>query len=180
MSDGNDDQRAFRNALGRFATGVTIITTRGPDGKPEGLTANSFSSLSLDPPLVLWSLAKAANSRAAFESCEHFAINVLASHQRSLSHRFATPAEDKFAGVDWSEGIGGAPVIADCIARFECRNLARHEGGDHVIFVGRVEQFENTEGTPLLYFGGRYAAAASHPDDRGGPASDDAFADLLM
>lgn len=167
MDSGEFDQREFRNALGRFATGVTVITTLGADGKPEGLTANSFSALSLDPPLVLWSLDKGSFLLPIFERCECFTINVLAAGQRSLSDRFARAGTDKFAGVPWKAGLGGTPVIDGCLAHFECHAEARHEGGDHVIYVGRVARFSYGGGEPLLFAAGRYGVPAPHPADAG-------------
>lgn len=174
------DQRDFRDALGRFATGITVITAKGPKGKPEGLTANSFSAVSLEPPLILWCLGKQATSRQAFEACSHFTVNVLEAGQRALSHRFATPAEDKFAGLDWSPGLGGAPVFPDCLARFECRNTHCHDGGDHLILIGRVERYSHRRGAPLLFNAGKYGIAAAHPDDHGGAADSSDFEDLLL
>ena len=141
--------------------------------------ANSFGALSLDPPLVLWCLAKSAPSVPAFESSTYFAINVLGAGQRELSHRFATPAEDKFAGVAWSEGLGGAPLFDGCLARFECRHERSFDGGDHLIFVGMVERFAHGDGEPLLFVAGRYGAATGHPDDRGEVVASDDFADLF-
>jgi flavin reductase (DIM6/NTAB) family NADH-FMN oxidoreductase RutF len=150
------DQRALRDALGQFATGVTIITACTPHGERVGLTANSFSSVSLDPPLVLWSLSLYSPSLAAFQHSSHFAVHVLAAQQEALSQRFATSGIDRFKGLDAAEGLGGAPLIDGCVARFECRNEVRHAGGDHMIFVGRVERFDHFGGEPLLFHGGRY------------------------
>lgn len=147
----------FRNALGMFATGVTIVTTRAADGSPIGLTANSFNSVSLDPPLVLWSLSKAAASMAAFRDGTHYAINVLASDQKALAERFAARGTDRWSGVDSVPGAGGAPLIAGAAATFECFNRSRYEEGDHVIFVGEVERCNWREGaSPLLFHGGRF------------------------
>ena len=174
------DARDFRDALGRFATGITVITALGSDGVPAGLTANSFSAVSLDPPMILWCLGKHAASRPVFESCTHFAVNVLDSGQRALSHRFATPAEDKFAGLDWSRGLGGAPVFPDCLARFECRNTQCYDGGDHLIVLGTVERYRHRPGAPLLFNAGRYGTAAPHPDDHGDATDSADFADLLL
>lgn len=174
------EERDFRNALGRFATGITVITTLGPNGKPEGLTANSFSAVSLSPPLVLWCLGKHAASLAAFRDCSYFAINILESGQRALSHRFATPAEDKFAGLDWVAGIAGIPVLTGSLARFECRNAEQYDGGDHTIFIGAVERYSHTDGDPLLFNAGKYATAAPHPDDHGKSVPSNDFADLLL
>jgi flavin reductase (DIM6/NTAB) family NADH-FMN oxidoreductase RutF len=174
------DQRDFRNALGRFATGIAVITTQGPDGKPVGLTANSFSAVSLEPPLILWCLGKSAASLPAFRDCGHFAVNILEVGQRALSHRFATPAKDKFAGLAWDAGLGGAPVFSGSLARFECRNVEQHDGGDHVIFVGRVERYSHADGSPLLFNAGKYGTAAAHPDDGVEPVESSDFADLLL
>ena len=180
MKANNIDRRRFRDALGRFATGITVITTRGANGKPEGLTANSFAALSLDPPLVLWCLAKSAPSVSAFEGSAYFAINVLGAGQRELSHRFATPAEDKFAGVAWSKGLGGAPLFEGCLARFECRHDRCLDGGDHLIFVGMVERFAHAGGDPLLFVAGKYGAATGHSDDHGETVASDDFAEFLV
>lgn len=147
----------FRAALGRFATGVTIITARTPDGVPIGLTANSFNSVSLAPPLVLWSLALRAGSLPIFCAASHYAIHVLAADQRALAERFATRGADRFAGLPERSGVGGVPLIEGCAAVFECRNRSRHEEGDHVIFVGEVEHCSaQADAQPLIFHGGRY------------------------
>lgn len=147
----------FRAALGMFATGVTIVTARGADGEPVGLTANSFNSVSLAPPLVLWSLARSAGSMPAFERGSHYAINILAAEQHALAVRFASKAVDRFKDLAFREGAGGAPIIEGAAAVFECFNRSRYEEGDHVIFVGEVEHCERREGAqPLIYHGGRY------------------------
>lgn len=147
----------FRAALGMFATGVTIVTARGPDGAPVGLTANSFNSVSLTPPLVLWSLSRRAGSMAAFSTGSHYAINILAADQHALAERFASKAVDRFAGVAWHEGTAGAPVIDGAVAVFECFNRSRYDEGDHVIFVGEVERCAHRAGAqPLIFHGGRY------------------------
>ena len=147
----------FRSALGTFATGVTIVTARGADGGLVGLTANSFNSVSLEPPLVLWSLARSAGSMPAFERGSHYAINILAADQHALAERFASKALDRFADLGFREGSGGAPIIDGAAAVFECFNRSRYEEGDHVIFVGEVEHCERREGAqPLIYHGGRY------------------------
>ena len=151
------DRRAFRNALGCFATGVTVVTTVTGDGDPIGLTANSFSSVSLDPPLVLWSLARSAASMAALSTGSHYAINILASNQKDLAERFATKDVDRWADVAFTEGLGGAPVLAGVAASFECFNRSRYDEGDHVIFVGEVERCMHSPGaSPLLFHGGRF------------------------
>ena len=149
--------QALRAALGRFATGVTIITCLDGRGEAVGLTANSFASLSLDPPLVLWSLRKASGSRPAFEAARHFAINVLAETQVDLSRRFASAAvPDKFAEGAWAPGLGGVPVLAGCAAVFECQAEACHDIGDHLLFIGRVLRLADLAVPPLLFQGGHY------------------------
>ncbi len=146
----------LRAALGRFATGVTIITCAGPGGAPVGLTANSFSALSLDPPLVLWSLRQASGSLAAFDASPHFAVNVLAESQVDLSRRFASSQADKFAEGAWGAGLGGAPVLSGCAAVFECEVASRQVAGDHVLFIGRVLRLADLSVAPLLFQGGHY------------------------
>ena len=150
------EPKALRNALGAFATGVTIVTTRGPADTDIGLTANSFSSVSLDPPMVLWSLAKTSGSIEAFRSAGHFAVHVLAANQDDLSGRFATRGIDKFAGLTLERGPGNVPLLNGCTARFECRTAFQYEGGDHVIFVGEVMNLTHSERPPLIFHGGRY------------------------
>jgi flavin reductase (DIM6/NTAB) family NADH-FMN oxidoreductase RutF len=147
----------FRAALGMFATGVTVVTGRDANGTRIGLTANSFNSVSLSPPLVLWSLARAAGSMPAFSRGSHYAINILSADQRELAERFASKSVDRFAGLVLREGSGGAPIIEGAAAVFECFNRSRYEEGDHVIFVGEVERCEHREGAlPLIFHGGRY------------------------
>ena len=147
----------FRAALGMFATGVTIVTARGADGAPVGLTANSFNSVSLLPPLVLWSLARTAGSMPDFERGSHYAINILAAEQHALAERFASKTLDRFADVAFSEGVGGAPILDGAAAVFECFNRSQYEEGDHVIFVGEVERCSWRAGVaPLIFHGGRY------------------------
>jgi flavin reductase (DIM6/NTAB) family NADH-FMN oxidoreductase RutF len=150
------DPRDFRNALGTYATGVTIITAAGADGKPYGLTCNSFASVSLNPPLVLWSLGMFSQGLSIFQNASHFAVNVLGASQQPLSKRFATSSEDKFAGVKWTPGLGNAPVLADSVANFQCRAADRYYGGDHVIFLGAVEAYAYTRQEPLLFARGGY------------------------
>ncbi|MCK0508162.1 flavin reductase family protein [Aromatoleum anaerobium] len=157
------DPQAFRAALGTFTTGVTIITTRAEDGSPIGITANSFNSVSLNPPLVLWSLAKNARSLSAFSGNPHWNVHVLSAEQESMSGRFASQGGDKFAGVALDEGISDAPLLQDCTARFQCRTAFSYEGGDHVIFVGEVRAYDRTDLPPLVYQGGQYALAARKP-----------------
>ena len=146
----------FRSALGMFATGVTIVTARTAEGRLIGLTANSFNSVSLDPPLVLWSLGLESPSLAIFESCSHYAVNVLAADQIEFSQRFSQSLSDRFAGIEWQAGAGDAPILPGCCAWFECRNEMRYPGGDHLILVGHVESFRRQEKSPLIFHGGRY------------------------
>ena len=150
------DSRALRTALGRFGTGVTIITTVDAQGERVGLTANSFNSLSLDPPLVLWSLRRNSPRLDAFAAHPHFAINVLSEAQVDLSRRFASAAEDRFAEGQWAAGTGGAPVLAGCVAVFECERVAQHDAGDHVLFIGRVLALSEAPLPPLLFQAGHY------------------------
>lgn len=151
------DARQFRAALGLFATGVCIVTARAADGTLVGLTANSFNSVSLSPPLVLWSLAQRAGSMPVFSRGSHYAIHILAAEQKALAQRFATRDIDRFAGVAWSEGTAGVPVLQGCAAVFECANRSQYEEGDHVIFVGEVERCRVTpQAHPLIFHGGRY------------------------
>ncbi|HJV27679.1 MAG TPA: flavin reductase [Aromatoleum sp.] len=159
------DRQSFRAALGTFTTGVTIVTTRAGDGSAVGITANSFNSVSLEPPLVLWSLAKNARSLAAFESAGQWNVHVLSAQQEALSGRFARQGEDKFAGIELDEGVGSAPLLRDCTARFQCRTASSYDGGDHVIFVGEVLAYDRSEHPPLVFQGGQYALAARKPRD---------------
>lgn len=157
MTQAKTDSRALRNALGRFATGVAIVTAIDPDGQPIGLTVNSFSAVSLDPALVLWCLDNGSHSLEAFRRASHHAINILSVDQRDLSNRFATWPADRFAGLGWQAGINGVPVFPGCCAIFEVANETAHEGGDHTIFIGRVEKFAETPAlAPLLFHAGTY------------------------
>ncbi|GAB4401653.1 MAG: flavin reductase family protein [Rhodoferax sp.] len=147
----------FRAALGQFATGVTIVTACLPSGQRVGLTANSFNSVSLTPPLVLWSLAQASSTLALFREVSHYAINVLAADQKPLAQRFAMRDIDRFEGVDFARGQTGALVLDDAVAVFECFNRSRYAEGDHVIFVGEVEHCRHRPGVaPLVYHAGRF------------------------
>jgi 3-hydroxy-9,10-secoandrosta-1,3,5(10)-triene-9,17-dione monooxygenase reductase component len=150
------DSRQFRSALGAFTTGVTIVTTVDANGNDIGLTANSFNSVSLDPPLVLWSLANTSLSMPAFMNAEHFAVHILAADQQSLSDRFAKRGVDKFAGLELERGPGGIPLLDGCTARFQCRTAFRYAGGDHEIFVGEVVAFDHSDKRPLVFQGGGY------------------------
>lgn len=168
------DARELRNALGAFTTGVTIVTTRDAAGHDVGLTANSFNSVSLEPPLVLWSLARSSGSRAAFVEAAYFAVHILGARQEALSNLFARRGADKFAGIEVTRGRGGVPLLDGCAARFECRTAYRHEGGDHEIFVGEVLTFEHFEEPPLVFQKGGYAVAVKKPPARPAAESSDA------
>ncbi len=148
--------RVLRAALGRFATGVTIVGCRAIDGGRVGLTANSFSALSLQPALVLWSLRSASPNLQAFTAASHFSVNVLAENQVDLSRRFASPVADKFAEGLWSDGLGGVPVLAGCAAVFECEQVSAQAAGDHVLFIGRVLRVSEAPLTPLVFQSGHY------------------------
>jgi flavin reductase (DIM6/NTAB) family NADH-FMN oxidoreductase RutF len=152
------DARDLRRALGSFATGITVVTARAPDGRIAGVTANSFCSVSLNPPLVLWCLAGSAPSRAVFAHASHFAVHVLAEDQLHLSDRFCKPSRNKFAGLETSEGLGGAPILEGVVALFECSREQRHDAGDHVILVGRVERYHHTSRPPLVFHASGYRA----------------------
>ena len=157
------DPMAFRSALGSFATGVTIVTARDVGGLPVGLTANSFNSVSLDPPMVLWSLSLHSGSLPVFRDAENWAVHILAADQQAMSDRFATPTIDKFAGLKLGDGPEGAPLIEGCVARFGCRARFEYEGGDHAIFLGEVVDFDRREAEPLIYHGGQYGRIMRSP-----------------
>lgn len=157
------DPRDFRSALGTYATGVTIITAASADGKPYGITCNSFASVSLNPPLVLWSLVLYSSSLSVFQNASHFAVNVLGASQQALANRFAKSSDDKFTGVEWTPGLGNAPLLKDSVANFQCRAADRYYGGDHVIFLGAVEAYVYSRREPLLFARGGYGRFL--PDD---------------
>ena len=157
------DTTAFRNALGSFTTGVTIITATAPDGTPVGLTANSFNSVSLDPPMVLWSLAKTSLSIDAFNEAKHWNVHVLSQGQQDLSNTFASRGENKFSEISLDEGVSDAPLIPNCSARFQCRNMVTHDGGDHLIYIGEVLSFDQQTLPPLVFQQGQYAMTARKP-----------------
>jgi flavin reductase (DIM6/NTAB) family NADH-FMN oxidoreductase RutF len=155
------DGRRLRDALGSFVTGIAVGRAGGDDGEFIGLTINSFNSVSLDPPLVLWSLDLTSPNLAAFRAASHYAVNILAADQTDLSQRFATRSVDKFGDLPLCSGHGGAPLLNGCCAWFECANEVQYPGGDHLIFVGRVERFaSDPERAPLLYHAGRYRTLA--------------------
>lgn len=151
-------QRELRDALGRFATGVTVVTTM-TSGGPLGITANSFASLSLDPPLALWSPARKSSRFAAFEAASHFAVHVLAEDQQPIAEHFARIGVG-FDRFGFDPGLGDAPLLRGCAARFECRHAARFDGGDHLICVGEVLRLAESDRPPLLYYRGGYRGLA--------------------
>ena len=179
------EPREFRNALGHFATGVTVITAQSRTGELVGVTANSFNSVSLDPPMVLWSLSKTSRGLPFFLDTEYFCVNVLAADQVSVSNHFAGKKERKFTDIDYEQGVGGAPLLRECAARFQCRTAFTYEGGDHLIFVGEVIAFDHTGKAGLVYHQGKYAVSdihAYHAEEnpmRGGGFVDD-YLDYLL
>ncbi|OLS60710.1 p-hydroxyphenylacetate 3-hydroxylase reductase component [Pseudomonas putida] len=156
------DSRAFRRALGNFATGVTVVTADDGRGNKVGVTANSFNSVSLDPPLILWSLDKRSSSLATFDAASHFAVNILAADQIDLSNNFAKPRDDRFGGIAHQAGAGGAPILSDCSANFQCEKYQMVDGGDHWIMIGKVVAFEDCGRSPLLYHQGAYSMVLPH------------------
>ena len=157
------DSKSFRRALGNFATGVTIMTAQNEKGEKVGVTANSFNSVSLDPPLILWSIDKRSSSYEVFAEATHFAVNVLAADQIDLSNKFARSKDDKYANVDFELGAGQTPVLKECSAVFECERYNIVEGGDHWIIIGRVVNFQDNGRSPLLYHQGAYSSVLPHP-----------------
>jgi flavin reductase (DIM6/NTAB) family NADH-FMN oxidoreductase RutF/DNA-binding IclR family transcriptional regulator len=160
------DSRELRNTLGAFTTGVTVVTTVDSAGKRHGVTANSFSSVSLDPPLILWSQALTSRSYEAFRDAEHFVVNIMADDQVHVSNQFAKSGDDKFAGIPVSEGIGGVPIIDGSAAHFECTKVAAYPGGDHVVYLGRIEKMNRAPRKALAFGEGRYMVTFAH--DLGG------------
>jgi 4-hydroxyphenylacetate 3-hydroxylase, reductase component len=158
---GNAD--GFRRALGHFTTGVTIITASA-NGECAGLTANSFTSVSLDPPLILWAVKKSSTSWPVFAASKAFAVNVLAADQAQLATQFARSATDKYKGVEWTLGPSGAPLLANVTSHFECVRRVEYEGGDHLIVVGEVTRFARYERRPLVFLQGRFSAAIDNAD----------------
>jgi flavin reductase (DIM6/NTAB) family NADH-FMN oxidoreductase RutF len=156
MSLSSLDAASFRRTLGRFATGVTIVTTCDAQGQPQGITVNSFTSVSLDPPLVLFCIGKSSQSLEPFLACNAFTINILAADQEGLSSRFASKQANRFEGTGWSEGANGTPRLPDTLAALECMAVQRIESGDHFILVGQVTLAEYRDAEPLLYFASRY------------------------
>ena len=158
------DARQFRDAMAQFATGVAIICVRAGDGRYVGFTANSFTSVSLDPPLVLWSLARGSASLAAFQTSQRYSVNVLAAAQTDLARRFSRPHADRFAGVGYRMGWAGAPLIDACVAWFECSQHAQHRAGDHVIFIGEVATCERAKGHGLVFQHGHFGTTVPLPE----------------
>ncbi|MEB0039300.1 MULTISPECIES: flavin reductase [unclassified Pseudomonas] len=156
------DQRQLRNVLGTFLTGVTVVTTRDPSGKAFGVTANSFSSVSLDPPLVLWSQSLSSSSYPAFRDSDRFTINILADDQIAISNHFAKSQDDKFSSIAHSNGLGDIPLLVGAAAHLECTKVAAYPGGDHVVFLGRVEGIGESCKRPLAFGSGKYMVAYSH------------------
>jgi len=164
QSQADSNAKSFRHALGCFPTGVAVITTTDAQGQPVGLTCNSFSSVSLEPPLVSWSLRKSSKSIEIFRQTKQFAINVLSHKQDDLSGRFASSSKtmaEKFAAHPYAAGWGSTPVLDDCIANFQCSVFASHDAGDHVIFIGQVEAFEqSSDEDALVFYKGAYMMLA--------------------
>ena len=157
------DSVGLRQALGRFATGVVVVATCTPERDLVGLTANSFAAVSLEPPLVLWSLNRKASSFSGFTRSGHFSVSILGAEQEALARHFATRKDDKFATVDFKPGVGGCPLISDSLATFECRAEATMDGGDHVVFLGRVLHATYREGAPLIFSAGQFLNRAEFP-----------------
>ena len=152
------DQRTLRSAFGKFATGVTIITTCQSDGTPRGITANSFTSVSLDPPILLICIAKSALSKSVFSECEHFGVNILRSTQQDVSALFASKSVEKFNKADYEKSLHGTPIIKETLANFICRRQKSVDAGDHLVVFGEVIDFQSDNGSPLLYFNGDYCS----------------------
>jgi 3-hydroxy-9,10-secoandrosta-1,3,5(10)-triene-9,17-dione monooxygenase reductase component len=150
------EPRELRNAFGSFGTGVTVVTARQSFGRQVGVTANSFSSVSLHPPIVSWNLVKTSPSLDVFDAAGRFVINILSVEQLPLSRQFSSRMVDKFSGVDFHHGLDDQPVLDHCTATIECKTVSRHEVGDHVLFLGEVERFSYRALAPLLFCQGRY------------------------
>lgn len=150
------NERQLRDVLAQFATGVTIVCAHAPDGRYVGFTANSFSSVSLAPPLILWTLSHRSASLVAFDAAERYAVNVLSASQVELARRFSRPHADRFAGLSFRLGWSDAPLIDGCVAWFECRHHARHRAGDHIVFIGDVVTVERARGQGLVFQHGRF------------------------
>lgn len=156
------DGRAFRRCLGQYPTGVTVITAQNGE-QTVGMAVNSFAAVSLDPPLVLWSIRRESKSAQDFLEASHFAVNILAANQVEVSQRFGAGDPERFQRTPWALGVSGAPLLSDAIAHLECKRTVVHEGGDHLILVGQVERYARFDGEPLLFSQGQYAVAQNHP-----------------
>ncbi len=154
------DEATFRKAMGTFATGVTIMTCRGEDGRAVGMTVNSFTSVSLEPPLVLWCINQSIIPTAAFNAASHFAVHVLHRGQESLSNHFAVDRDDKFDGIEHSNGVADLPILTDFLSVYQCKVINRVEAGDHAIVVGELVDYEIRDREPLIFHGGRYRSLA--------------------
>ena len=163
MDAANHDELNLRRSLGRFATGVTVVTCCAGDGTPCGITANSFSSVSLDPPLVLWNIAKVSNSLRAYLDASHFAIHVLGAGQRRLAEHFSRPDHTRYDGIEHTISTDNVPVLPDVLARFDCRTHQVHSSGDHFIVIGEVVNHVAVDGSPLLFYSGRYSEFTGKP-----------------
>lgn len=162
MNNSSFDPRDFRQALGQFPTGVTVITARGPEGRPMGMTASSFNTVSIDPALILWSVDKSAYFADILGESTYFAVNVLSAEQAGISNKFASKNTDKFDGIEFTNGLGDAPLLANCIAQFECKTWQLYEGGDHIIVVGEVMAYKSDASlSPLVFSQGTYASTAA-------------------
>jgi 3-hydroxy-9,10-secoandrosta-1,3,5(10)-triene-9,17-dione monooxygenase reductase component len=156
LSSSDIDLTEFRRTLGCFATGVAVVTALDSNGANTGITVNSFNSVSLDPPLVLWSVAEESINFDVFVQADHFAVNVLAADQQEICERFAAKGVDRFEGLNCDEGIGGVPLLPEFSAVFECQTEHRYKGGDHIIIVGRVLRFEDRRTDPLIFYRGHF------------------------
>ncbi|MEE4377944.1 MAG: flavin reductase family protein [Candidatus Competibacteraceae bacterium] len=150
----------FRRTLGTFATGITVVSMVNGNGQFDGLTVNSFNSVSLDPPLILWSLSLTSPRFAMLQNIPHFAINILAADQIAIADRFATQNDDPFDGIETTLGLGGVPLLQGCVAILECRTETTYPGGDHLIFIGHVERLHYQVGEPLVYWNSGYRTLA--------------------
>lgn len=155
------DSQELRHTLSAFATGITVISIIDDEGNPKGLTVNSFNSVSLDPPLILWSLAVTTPDFTAFRQASRFAVNVLAEDQIAISERFASVATDRFADIAYTLGLGDVPLLEGCVAVLECCSEIAYPGGDHVILLGRVQRLQRFARPPLIYYDGSYIGAGS-------------------
>ena len=162
MSAPSAEGRALRDALGQFATGVTVVTTVTAAGEPAGITVNSFTSLSLSPPLVLWNLGQYSANWDAFQDVTHFAIHVLAADQEPLALAFSHPGGDPFAGLQVDKGLGGLPLLSGVLAQFECQVMHRYPGGDHEMLIGEVLDYREFDGEPLLFYRGNFGRFRHH------------------